>query len=130
MSTNNLRMDYIEFVTTDVQAAKRFYTQVFGWEFKDYGPQYAAFKDGRIEGGFRTADEASAQGSTKETNPLVCMAADDLEDVEQRVKAAGGTVTKNIYEFPGGRRFHFADPTGLQLAVWSTKRRDGSLVPY
>jgi uncharacterized protein len=107
------RIDYIEFTVADVEAAKRFYGTVFGWKFTDYGPDYASFEDGRLTGGF------SGGGTAKPGGPLVVIYATDLEPVLGAVKAAGGRITKPTFEFPGGRRFHFQDPAGYELAVWS-----------
>jgi predicted enzyme related to lactoylglutathione lyase len=125
MSTHpsNLRIDYIEFATRDVDAAKKFYTVAFGWKFTDYGPDYTSFAHGRLSGGFFKASEAAAK-----SNPLVVVFAANLEDAEQRVRAAGGKIAKPAFEFPGGRRFHFTDPSGLELAIWSDRRADGSKI--
>jgi predicted enzyme related to lactoylglutathione lyase len=112
-SANDRRIDYIEFPTKDVEATKKFYNQVFGWEFQDYGPGYTSFHDGRLGGGFWT--EATVQKG----GVLVVLYASNLEATEAKVVAAGGTITKAIFSFPGGRRFHFADPSGNELAVWS-----------
>jgi predicted enzyme related to lactoylglutathione lyase len=106
-------IDYIEFPATDIGATKAFYQRVFGWEFEDYGPNYTSFKDGRIAGGF-TTDATVAKGG-----PLVVMYAKDLEATEAAVAAAGGAIMKPVFAFPGGRRFHFTDPSGNELAVWS-----------
>ena len=112
-SANDRRIDYLEFPTTDMQATKRFYNHVFGWEFQDYGPGYTSFHDGRLAGGFTT--EATVQKG----GVLVVLYAANLEGIEAKVKEAGGTITKGVFSFPGGRRFHFADPSGNELAVWS-----------
>jgi uncharacterized protein len=106
------RIDYIEFPSTDVTATRRFYETVFGWKFEDYGPDYTSFADGRIAGGFYKAD-AVVHGA------LVVLYATDLEATQARVIAAGGRIVKETFSFPGGRRFHFADPGGNQLAIWS-----------
>jgi uncharacterized protein len=110
---NDRRIDYIEFPASDIAATKQFYAAVFGWEFTDYGPDYTSFSDGRLSGGFTTATGVTAPG------PLVVLYAVDLEGVQTDVKSAGGEVTQPIYEFPGGKRFHFRDPNGNELAVWS-----------
>lgn len=107
------RIDYIEFKTTDIAATRRFYGEAFGWKFTDYGPTYTSFADGRIAGGFELADAVVAGG------PLVVLYAADLEATEAAVVAGGGRIVKAIFDFPGGRRFHFADPAGNELAVWS-----------
>jgi predicted enzyme related to lactoylglutathione lyase len=111
---NNYRMDYVEFPATDIPATKKFYGQVFGWNFEDYGPDYISFFDGRIAGGF-TKDAKVAHDS----GVLVVLYASDLEGTQQKVTAAGGKIVKAIFSFPGGRRFHFTDPNGNELAVWS-----------
>jgi uncharacterized protein len=124
MSANSpLRVDYVEFATTNIATAKKFYTAVFGWTFTDYGPDYTSFTDGRLSGGFRAEGTAPAK-----TNPLIVILARELEGAVQTVLAAGGKITTPTHEFPGGRRFHFTDPNGLELAVWSDRRADGSKI--
>lgn len=108
-----LQIDYIEFPATDLAAVKRFYAEAFGWTFTDYGPDYTSFADGRLAGGFTKAATVTAGG------PLVVIVAADLADAEARVRRAGGTIVKPPFSFPGGRRFHFTDPSGNELAVWS-----------
>jgi predicted enzyme related to lactoylglutathione lyase len=112
---NNGRIDYIEFPATDVAKTKAFYERAFGWKFTDYGPDYTSFEDGRIAGGF------SKEGKVVRGGPLVVLYASDLVFTEKKVRKAGGTITKDAFPFPGGRRFHFADPSGNELAVWSEK---------
>jgi predicted enzyme related to lactoylglutathione lyase len=111
---NDKRIDYIEFPATDIAATRQFYQTVFGWTFEDYGPDYTSFADGRIAGGFYKA-ESVGQGPSA----LVVIYAAHLGAMEARVTEAGGTIVKPVFSFPGGRRFHFADPSGNQLAVWS-----------
>lgn len=113
----NFCMDYIEFPATNVEATKRFYHDVFGWDFKDWGPSYVSFHDGRINGGFTT--DAQVASGNKTTGALVVLYAGNLEDTYKKVKSAGGKIIREIFEFPGGRRFHFSDPNGNELAVWS-----------
>jgi len=113
MSGQNLRIDYVEFPARDTGKIKEFYSQVFGWKFVDYGPGYTSFDDGRLHGGFTTGEPPRSGG------PLIVIYAADLEGVENKIKAAGGSIVKEIFSFPGGRRFHFADPSGNVLAVWS-----------
>ncbi len=107
------RIDYIEFPTTDMEGVKKFYTTVFGWKFTDWGPDYASFFDGRLNGGFRLAEKAS------EGDLLVIIYTTDLAGIENSVKAEGGVIVKETFSFPGGRRFHFSDPVGNVLAVWT-----------
>ncbi len=107
------QIDYIELPATDIEATQRFYSSVFAWKFTDYGPDYTSFEDGRLSGGFTKARTVTAPGV------LVVIYAADLAATEAKVKAAGGKIVQEIYSFPGGRRFHFADPNGNELAVWS-----------
>lgn len=109
------RVDYVEFAAPDLDLVKTFYAAVFGWSFTDYGPDYAAFNDGRLDGGFFKSPEVARAGA------LVVMYATDIESIEQAVRQNGGTIVKDIFSFPGGRRFHFADPAGNVLAVWSDR---------
>jgi len=115
MSTNNNHINYIEFPMLRNSETKTFYTQAFGWSFTDWGPDYISFAGAGVEGGFNglDGDNAAAGGV------LVVLYADDLAQKVDDVTAAGGTIIKAIYEFPGGRRFHFQDPNGNELAVWS-----------
>ena len=112
------KVDYLEFPAADLEAIKSFYTKVFGWSFQDYGDEYCAFNDGRLDGGFYKADMSS---SAANGSALVVIYAEDLEATLATIVANGGTVVRNIFDFPGGRRFHFADPNGNELAVWSNK---------
>jgi len=112
---HNHRIDYIELPLRDAEATKRFYGSVFGWEFTDYGPDYTSFFDGRLAGGFTAEARVVAGGS------LVVLYASDLPATLQKVQAAGGTISRDMFSFPGGRRFHFTDPNGNELAVWSER---------
>ena len=113
MSDKNNCINYVEFAAVDLATVKRFYGEVFGWEFQDWGDDYVSFSGAGLEGGVR-GGETPVQGSM-----LVILYADDLDATEARVVAAGGEVTER-HEFPGGRRFHFRDPAGNGLAVWTT----------
>ncbi len=112
---NHHTIDYIEFSVRDLAAAKHFYTSAFGWKFADYGPAYAGIqRDGGGEvGGLSQTNEARTKG------PLVILYSANLDQSVEAVRAAGGKILKEPYAFPGGRRFHFADPSGNELAVWS-----------
>lgn len=112
---HDLRIDYVEFRTTDIGAMKAFYGEVFGWKMTDYGPEYTSFEDGRITGGFRLSEQVPQGG------PLVVIYAVDLENAEARVREHSGRIVEEIFSFPGGRRFEFLDPAGNRLAVWSDK---------
>jgi predicted enzyme related to lactoylglutathione lyase len=107
-------VDYVEFMAPNVSDSKNFYSKAFGWTFVDYGPDYAAF-DQNLDGGF--SKEAPSQRGV----PLVILYSTALEDSQKKVEAAGGKIVKPIFSFPGGRRFHFADPAGNELAIWSDK---------
>lgn len=113
-------LDYVELVVTDLDAAKRFFADAFGWTFTDYGPGYAGIVSPRGEGaevgGLMLADEPRPVGG-----PLVLLYSDDLDATMSGIESAGGTILQVPYEFPGGRRLHFADPTGNELGVWSTQ---------
>ena len=115
MTEKDKRIDYIELPTVDLMEAKRFYGDVFGWKFVDYGPEYTSFNDGRLDGGFRKEPTVQSGG------PLIIIYSINLELIKEKVKSAGGTIVKDIFEFPGGRRFHFTDPSGNELAIWSDK---------
>ena len=106
-------INYVELPGGDLFATKTFYEAAFGWSFTDYGPDYAAIGDAGLDGGFTSA-------ATSATSiPLVVLKADDLEGTLARVEANGGEITVPIFEFPGGRRFHFRDPAGNELGVWA-----------
>ncbi len=116
--SNNNQINYIEFPARDLAATKAFFNTVFGWEFQDFGPDYASFTGQGVDGGFFTSDGAS---TTAAGSALVVLYADDLEATRDRVEGNGGTIVKAIFSFPGGRRFHFTEPSGNELAVWSEK---------
>src|SRR5690349_15353494 len=109
-------IDYIEIAVTDVAAAKRFYGEAFGWRFNDYGPGYAGIRgEGKEAGGLAQSEKVRAGG------PLVVLFSKDLDATLKSVRAAGGTISKEPFDFPGGRRFEFTDPSGNQLAVWAAR---------
>lgn len=110
------KIDYLELPARDFAAVQAFYEQAFGWTFTDYGPDYRAFSDGRVDGGFYPSDKCS---STANGAALVILYAIELEKTRDKVVASGGRVVREIFSFPGGRRFHFTDPNGNELAVWS-----------
>ena len=110
---DDLKIDYVEFSSTNVAASKAFFGQAFGWGFLDYGPQYQAFADAGIDGGIDGTAQVAAGTA------LVILKTADLEGALARVTAAGGVVTRPIFDFPGGRRFHFREPGGAEMGVWS-----------
>ncbi|WP_199899371.1 VOC family protein [Sneathiella glossodoripedis] len=119
MSIENVdkSINYIEFPLTDPGATQHFYHVLFGWEFTNWGPDYISFTGAGVEGGF------NRQSGVTATKPgvLVVLYSTQLEDICERIKEIGGQILQPIYEFPGGRRFHFADPNGNELAIWSDK---------
>ena len=112
------KINYIELPACDLQATKQFFSAVFGWEFEDYGPEYTAFSDQGLDGGFFKSDmkSLSSQGAA-----LVIFYSQNLEETQRKIEATGGEIIKPIFSFPGGRRFHFIEPSGNEFAVWSDK---------
>ncbi len=110
------KIDYIEFPASNFDATQNFYEATFGWTFTDYGPEYRAFNDGRLDGGFYRSDLRS---QTETGAALVVIYATNLEATRDSVLANGGTICKDIFSFPGGRRFQFCDPSGNEIAVWT-----------
>lgn len=109
-------IDYLELTAVDVADAKRFYAAAFGWSFNDYGPDYAGIRGAAREvGGLCKGDLVAARAG----HPLVVLYSRDLDASLAAVVAAGGTIATAPFTFPGGRRFHFRDPSGNELAVWS-----------
>lgn len=117
MSNVENSINYIEFPMTDPEPIIVFYETVFGWEFQRWGEDYVSFSGAEVEGGFNRQTEVN-EGRN---GVLVILYASDLEKKLEQIKAAGGKIVEDIYAFPGGRRFHFADPSGNELAVWSEK---------
>ena len=111
------KIDYVEFPGGDLPATKGFYAKAFGWSFTDYGPDYAAMNEG-LDGGFHGAMDEPDPVVAK---PLVILYAHDLEAMQAKVIAGGGTITRAIFSFPGGRRFHFRDPAGNELGVYTVE---------
>jgi len=110
------KINYVEFPARDLEKTKAFFNTVFGWTFVDYGPEYAAFADEGVDGGFFKSDLSV---STDNGSALVVFYSKDLEQTLTKIEAAGGSIIKPIFSFPGGRRFHFGDPNGNEYAVWS-----------
>ena len=114
MKFKHEQIQYVEFLSNDLEKAKDFYSKAFGWEFTDYGPEYTAFEGDYVDGGF-------AIGEPVKGSVMVILYSDTLEESKQKVTDAGGVLTRDIFSFPGGRRFQFTDPDGNELAVWSDK---------
>jgi hypothetical protein len=117
MSAEN-QIDYIEFQAADLAATQKFFEQLFGWKFTEYGADYISFEDGRIAGGFSRAERRSTIAGG---GALVVFYHPRLEETRQRVIDLGGRITADIFSFPGGRRFHFTEPSGNECATWSEK---------
>ena len=110
------KITYIEFTTTDIAQTKQFYGTVFGWSFRDWGPDYIGFGGAGIDGGFSKGESHEAQAKSA---PLIVLYSQDLKATESAIVAAGGSILVPTFDFPGGRRFHFSDGLGNLLAVWS-----------
>ena len=109
----NNHINYVEFPAGDLELIKQFYQTAFGWKFIDYGPDYVAFSESGLDGGFFKSSDQIVNGA------LVILYHQDLFLIQDAVTRAGGKISKAIFSFPGGRRFHFLDPSGNELAVWS-----------
>lgn len=107
-------IDYVEIPVTDLNKARDFFAALFGWTFQSYGDDYMSFSDGRMDGGFRRSSEPAPA-----TGVLVVFFSTDLERDFDRVQQLGATISEPVFSFPGGRRFHFVDPTGTEFAIWS-----------
>ncbi len=108
------RIDYIEIPVTDLEKAREFLAAMFGWSFQEWGSDYFGFNDGRLNGGLRRSD-----GPAPASGVLLVFYSEDLQRDVARVKELGATISKEIFEFPGGKRFHFVDPVGTEFAIWS-----------
>lgn len=109
-----LKIDYVELPGRDLTASKHFFAKGLGWRFTDYGPEYFSFDNAGLDGGMDGTKDALKK-------PLVVLKADDLEAAQKQIEAAGGEIVRPIFSFPGGRRFHFTEPSGNEMAVWSDK---------
>ncbi|MGL6162247.1 VOC family protein [Microbulbifer sp.] len=115
------KLNYVEFPSEDLPETKAFFEKAFSWTFVDYGPEYTAFSNQGLDGGFFKADMNS---STENGAALLVFYSSDLESTLEKVTKAGGEIVKPIFSFPGGRRFHFTEPCGNEFAVWSDKELD------
>lgn len=113
MAQQNNHIDYVEFKAIDLKKIKSFYSKAFAWKFTDYGSGYVAFEESGLQGGFEKTNEKIVNGA------LVVLYHQDLKSLIDKVSKAGGKITKDIFSFPGGKRFQFIDPSGNELAVWS-----------
>ncbi len=110
------KINYIEFPTQDIEVTKAFFKTVFDWSFEDYGPDYIAFSNAGLEGGFYKSE---LNVSTEKGSALIIFYSSALEKTQSKIVEAGGEIIRPIFSFPGGRRFHFSDPNGNEYAVWS-----------
>jgi predicted enzyme related to lactoylglutathione lyase len=111
-------IDYVEIPSRDVAISREFFTQLLGWTFTDYGPDYTSFEDGRISGGFYKSDKSSR---VEAGGALVVIYAESLERAKADVIRLGASITRDIFSFPGGRRFQFTEPGGSEFSIWSDK---------
>jgi predicted enzyme related to lactoylglutathione lyase len=112
MKLKHEQVQYIEFLSLDLIAVRKFYETAFGWKFTDYGPTYIGFEGDYVDGGFEV-------GQPLKGSVLVILYSNSLKDTQEKVIAAGGKIVKAIFDFPGGKRFQFTDVDGNELAVWS-----------
>lgn len=112
------KINYVEFPSQNIEITKQFFEETFGWEFQDFGPEYSAFSNQGLDGGFYKSDLNS---STNNGAALIVFFSNDLEKTLSKIEIAGGKIIKPIFSFPGGRRFHFQEPSGNEFAVWSDK---------
>ncbi|QSZ41825.1 VOC family protein [Sulfurimonas aquatica] len=112
------KINYLELPANNLEKVKGFFSSNFGWKFTDYGPEYTAFSDEGIDGGFFKSEQSS---STHNGAVLIVFYSSNLEETFSKIKNSNGKVLKEIYSFPGGRRFHFSDPCDNEYAVWSDK---------
>lgn len=110
------KINYLEFPAQNIPATKAFFKTVFGWQFEDFGPNYTAFSNQGIDGGFFSSEQ---QSLTRNGGALTVFYSEHLEQTQDKIEQAGGTIIQDIFEFPGGRRFHFTEPSGNEFAVWS-----------
>ncbi len=112
------KINYVEFQAKDMAATKAFFAAAFDWTFEDYGPDYCAFSNAGIDGGFYF-DQSDQSASTETGGVLIVFYSENLKATQAKIEAAGGSIILPAFSFPGGRRFHFADPNGNEFAVWS-----------
>ena len=111
----NNHINYVELKANNLEEIKEFYQGTFEWNFTDYGPTYSAFSESGIKGGFEKSNVKITNGA------LIVLYHQDLKLIKEKIYKNGGTISKDIFTFPGGERFHFIDPAGNELAVWSDK---------
>lgn len=120
MEEQHHKFHYIELPATDMPSMKAFYAKAFGWTYIDYGPSYASFQGAGLDGGFDADPNAVGGRKPSSNGALVILYSNDLEASVKTIREAGGKISVEPFDFPGGRRFHFTDPSGNELAVWTT----------
>jgi len=115
MDIKDNHINYVEFKAKDLEKIKKFYTASFNWNFIDYGPTYVAFSESGLEGGFEKTENEITNGA------LIVLYHKNLDLIKNKIIESNGKISKDIFSFPGGHRFHFTDPSGNELAVWSDK---------
>ncbi|UCF29392.1 MAG: VOC family protein [Chloroflexota bacterium] len=110
------KINYVEFPARDIAATKAFFKAALGWTFEDFGPEYTAFSDEGLDGGFFKSNLAAV---TENGSALIVFYSKELGQTQAKIENAGGIIKKPIFSFPGGQRFHFTDPSGNEYAVWS-----------
>jgi predicted enzyme related to lactoylglutathione lyase len=113
------RIDYIEIPVTDLDRSREFFNQLFGWEFQEWGPDYYSFSDGRLDGGLRRSEEPAPASGV-----LLVFYTQDIDRDYARVKELGATISQEVFDFPGGKRFHFMDPVGTEFAMWTSTEEE------
>ncbi len=109
------KINYVEFPAKDIASTKYFFEQAFGWTFEDFGPEYTAFSNQGIDGGFFKSDLTA---TARKGSALIVLLSENLEETQNKIESCGGKISEPIFAFPGGRRFHFIEPSGNELAVW------------
>ncbi|VAW54237.1 Glyoxalase family protein [hydrothermal vent metagenome] len=110
------KINYVEFPSKNLEETKSFFTKSFGWEFQDFGPEYTAFSNQGLDGGFF---KANLKSSTNNGAALIVFYSKNIEETQAKILESGGIIIKPLFSFPGGRRFHFSEPSGNEFAVWS-----------
>ena len=111
-------INYIELPSSDLSKTKAFFATAFGWQFEDFGTEYIAFNNAGIDGGFYKSDK---HASTNNGSALVVLYSENLQSTQKKIQQSGGEIIKPVFSFPGGKRFHFTDPSDNEFAVWSDK---------
>ena len=112
------KINYVELPACDIPATKEFFSKAFGWEFEDFGPEYTAFSNQGLDGGFFKSEQKSLSTNG---SALVVFYSEDIEATQHMIEGAAGRIVRSIFRFPGGRRFHFIEPSGNEFAVWSDR---------